>query len=287
MKKLLLTLLLIVIFIVLSGCIQEKTIKITETQKQKDNYSEYYYKGVGNVSSCQFNHPSEKTIIIRLDDVGYFDNKITIDLIDTTLNKDISITLAVVPKNISNDTIIKNYLISKVKDSRVEIAQHGTNHDSFEYQKLNRSDTYNLAKLGLEKIVGTLNIYPMTFIPPYNGYDRNTTVALSELGFKVLSAREGDYKFDGNMMLIGYTSRTREPGGKELIPINKILEYCEKSLYEKNICIILIHPQDYTKEDGKTLDKNRYEEFVKLLDILSGMNVKFSTFKELLKCNDN
>lgn len=244
---------------------------------------------IWNIDSCQFSLPSEKTVIIRLDDVqGNWRVYTVMRLTDASLDRDIPITLAVMPnKNINNDTIMKNYIINKIKDPRVEIAQHGTNHVEHEYQSLNESETYNLARLGLDRMVNTFGIYPITFIPPYNEYNENTTKVLPKLGFRILSAGRDEYKHDENMLYIGNTIQTGYGIGKELTHIDKILYYCNKSLEKRNICVIMSHPQDFVKDDGKTLDETRYNEFVRLLDTLKTWNVKFSTFKELLKCSDN
>lgn len=128
-----------------------------------------------------------------------------------------------------------------------------------------------------------MHINPVTFIPPYNEYNKNTTRALSRLGFRIISGKESEYKFDGNMMYIGYDTQTKYSDQKELIPVDKIIDGCSKSLDEKNVCVIMIHPQDYVKADLKTLDKDKYTQFVELLDRLKKLNAKFITFRYILK----
>lgn len=276
----------LIITIVISGCIQDRD-KITESTNSTLTINDDYDKDIGKLirGSCQFRPPTERVVILRLDDVmGYKLNRMTIDIIDTVLSKNMSITLGVIPKDINNDTIIKTYILGKVKDRRVEIAQHGTNHVKDEYLGLNESETYNLTKSGMEKIADTLNVYPVTFISPYNQYNKNTTRALSKLGFKIISAKRGEYRPDENMMHIGYISMTRYINKNDLVPIDEILKSCDQSLDEKNVCVIMIHPQDYTKEDGEKLDEVKYREFTKLLDELMKLNAQSVTFKDLIIC---
>lgn len=244
------------------------------------NYSEYSY-----VNQSKFNLPTEKVIILRMDDVqGYTWSEIVINLTDTVIRKNMSITLGVIPdRRVNNDTVIKKYLLEKIKDPRIEIAQHGTTHAENEFLNLSELDTYSLAKSGLEKMIDIFGIYPVTFIPPYNEYNKNITGALSTLGFKILSGKEKEYKFDGNMMYIGYDTLIKHSDQKELISIDKIIDDCSKSLEEKNICVIMIHPQDYVKEDRKTLDEDKYIKFVELLDELKKLDAKSITFRDLLK----
>lgn len=244
---------------------------------------DYYNYQIHNKNVSRFNLPTEKVIILRMDDVqGYAWNKIVINLTDTIIGKNMSVTLGVIPdRNVDKDATIKKYLLEKIKDRRIEIAQHGTNHTENEFLNLSELDTYSLAKLGLENMTRMFGVYPVTFIPPYNEYNRNTTRALSKLGFKIISGRGKEYRDDGNMMYIGYDTQTKYSDQKELIPVNKIIDACNVALDEKNICVIMIHPQDYVKNDGKTLDEDRYVEFVELLDELKKFHAKSSTFRDL------
>lgn len=235
---------------------------------------------------CQFIFPKEKTIIIRLDDVQqYAWNNIVMNITNDILKRDMAITLGVIPHGIGNDKIITNYLRNKIKDSRIEIAQHGTNHIDYEFKYLNRSKTYDLALSGLEEIVESLGIRPITFIPPNNEYNGNTTEVLAELGFAILSTKD-EYKFDGNMVHIGLTIQTKYLDSEKLVPIEDILSSCNVSLEQKNICVISIHPQDYVDRKDN-FDKNKYNRFIKLLNELKKLKklgIRFATFKDLIRC---
>lgn len=253
---------------------------------QSENRSQYpvYYYPTQN-SSGEFKLITERTIVLRMDDVqGYAWNDIFINLTDTVLSKNMSITLGVIPyRNVENDIVAKKYLLDKMKDPRIEIALHGTSHSSVEFLNLNEEEAYNLAKLGLDKMISVLNIRPITFIPPENEYDENTIIALSKLGFKVISAKEKEYKHDRGVIRIGYTIPTKHSNEQDLVPINKIFEYCKISLDEKNICVILIHPQDYVAEDRRSLNQTRYKQFADMLDELKTLDTRYSTFAGLIQ----
>jgi hypothetical protein len=184
-----------------------------------------------------------------------------------------SVILGVIPININRD--VKKYILNNINDKRVEVAQHGTNHTR-ELQNFSELGQYIVLKTGFDEIIKGFNVYPVTFIPPYNSYDVNTMKALSKLGFKVLSADKGKYKIDKNIMNIGYTVTSKDN-------IENILSDCNKSLNQKNICVVIIHPQDYLSEDQRLNDK-KYIEFVNMLDKLNELNIKFATFKDLIKC---
>lgn len=259
---------LIFLFILIStGCI-EKNYNIDKIATNKSDDMIYY---------C------EKSVILRLDDVRAWDRTI-INITDSILAKNLTVTLAVMPKDIDRDPIVKNYLLNLTKNANIEIAQHGTYHKPFEFQKLNESDSYSLTKIGLEEIIDNLNIYPVTFIPPNNAYNNDTAKALSKLGFKIISSTNGEFRSDKNMIYIGADIPTKYWDKKELTKIDDILNYCNKSIKEKNVCVITIHPSDYKKEDGETLDENKYKEFIELLDKLKTLNVRFVKFNDMINC---
>lgn len=253
-----------------------------DQSENRSQYPIYYYPTQNNNSEYKF--PTERTIILRMDDVqGYTWNDIFINLTDAVLSKNMSITLGVIPyRNMENDIVAKKYLLDKMEDPRIEIALHGTSHSRVEFLNLGEEEAYNLAKLGLDKMMNMFNIRPITFIPPENEYDENTITALSKLGFKIISAKEKEYKYDRGMMRIGYTVPTKHSNEQDLVPVNKIFEYCKISLDEKNICVILIHPQDYVAEDKRSLNQTRYDQFVYMLDELKSLNTRYSTFAELI-----
>jgi len=247
-------------------------------------YLAFFINLSGNNSLNQFNMSTDRTIILRLDDVqAWAWNKITINLTETILEKNMSITLDVIPKYIETDPTIKNYIISKLNDPRVEIAQHGTNHTEDEYANLSESESYYLAKSGFDKIIKTFGIKPITFIPPHDAYNENITRALSKLGFIIFSAKQGEYKFDGNMFYLGYTVSTKDFDKEELNNVDEVVNKCKINLQLTNVCVIMIHPQDYANSDLITLNTTRYSSFIKLLDELNSLNATFSTFRDLIE----
>jgi hypothetical protein len=235
--------------------------------------------------SYQFNNISERSIIIRLDDVqGYLWNKTSIRIIDTVLEKNMSITLGVIPeRSIDKDILLKNYLISNINDPRIEIAQHGTTHDPNEILNLSEEETYNKTNIGFKTIIDILGVKPITYIPPNNEHNANSTKALSKLGFKILSSKKESYTFDGNMVHVGYDVQTMYSFAKEPIPINEIIDGCNESLNSKNLCVIMVHPQDFHQGTNRTIDEQRFNKFIGLLDGLNRLNARSVTFKDLMK----
>lgn len=236
-------------------------------------------------STCKFAVPQQKSIILRMDDVqAWAWNGIVINLTDTVLSRNMSIALGVIPKNIDRDPLIKNYLLGKSDDPRIEIAQHGTNHEQNEFRNLGGKEAFNRTSEGLQKIAQAFGEYPVTFIPPNNEYNGNTATALSRLGFHVISARNAEYKFDGKIIYAGYTAMAKSADKAELNPVSSVLEACNTALRLNNICVVLMHPQDYAAADKKTVDAGRYAEFLRLLTGLESTGARFMTFRDLTEC---
>jgi len=267
-----------------------EVVKEVNVVKESNVIYNFSYNDNANYN---YGFPSEKTIILRMDDVqGYAYGNIFIDLTEEVLKRNMSMVLGVIPDRIKYDNVTKNYLLSKINSSQIEIAMHGTTHQkayekTAEYEILSENETYDLGQKGLIEILQTLNIRPITFIPPENEYNTYSTRALFRLGFTTISATQSEYKYDGYLFHMGYTEPTKHTDVNELKPINQILNSCSKSLDEKNLCIVLIHPQDYVNTDMRTINQTRFTGFKKLLDGLSELNATSKTFLNINKHNYN
>ena len=74
----------------------------------------------------------------------------------------------------------------------------------------------------------------------------------------------------------------------ETVTIDNIIEKCESSLEERNLCVVTIHPQEYSTNinNPRTLSINRFNKFKEMLDRLQELDAEFSTFNELVVCSD-
>lgn len=261
------------------------TISSGILQNNDQKIANIRYIDYANQGQYIFKFPEERSIILRLDDVqGQIWDTVVINLTDTVLRNNMSVTLAVIPDSgLDKNPLIRNYIIDKAKDPRIEIAQHGFNHSEFEYLNLSEQRSYELTKLGYNKIVDILGVYPITFISPYGEYGEDAIISLSKLGFKIISARETEYFFDedADIAHVGYDFIT-SIDQRELVPVGDVSRVCNGYLEERNLCVVLIHPQDYVNEDRLTLNETKYKEFVKLLNELGKLDAKFITFKDMI-----
>lgn len=222
---------------------------------------------------------TEPTIILRIDDVRAYSVP-THYLIDEVLKRNMSVVLGVIPKGLSEDNSMVNYLNSIKKNKNVEIAQHGYTH---ELSDENITD-YNLL-MGRQIIIYTLRIFPVTYIPPFNAVSSDTMNILKK-HFDVISInggkiKEGEASAEIDQMVETYNY---DKGYENSIAF--IIAECRDNIEKYNICVVTIHPQEFsTKDVGvKDLDKEKFEEFKRLLDSLQSLHARFSTFHDLVNC---
>ncbi len=232
-------------------------------------------------------YPQTPTIILRLDDIQanvYKDIRFT--LIDEILQRNMSLVVALIPKNIEYDRELRDYLREKSIDTKIEIAQHGALHDAEEFKTMDEQEAVERIQEGFKKINRNIGVYPLTFVPPSNEYSSGTIAALKKIGFKTVSAKENEYYFDGDLFFLGKTTETYDFANSRFISAEEVIDACEEGLALRNICVITIHPQDYL-DDQDEIDEERYQEFIKLLDELKKKDVVFKTPREMISCIEN
>jgi len=220
---------------------------------------------------------AKNKVILRIDDVQAFTwRDVLIKMVNDALNRQVPVTLGVIPTGLTEDRKLTDFL-ERVKDN-IEIAQHGYEHnlagvDAAEFGSLDEQEADQRIKKGqaiLEKIT---NRPPLTFIPPHNLISSASMIALEKNGFRILSS-EGEGYFD-------YTVSTYDFGSQELIPVSQIINSCQQEFEKKDLCVIAIHPQDYSSEEN--FNQEKYQHYLALLDSLEEMGVSFVRFKDLIK----
>ncbi|MBI3623280.1 DUF2334 domain-containing protein [Candidatus Pacearchaeota archaeon] len=243
------------------------------------------YSPSGSICSIKENNKGE--IILRLDDVApwqYYD--ITTKITEDVSSRNMSISLGLIPRNLDKDLKFL-YWINKVKnDPRVEIALHGYDHSDQEFKSLNETEAYEKISSGKDLLLKYVNVVPATFIPPENVYSDGTKDALTKSGFKIISASKNEIDSYNNLTYLGYTAKTYYFNTNMFIPADAVLKDCDYSLSKKGLCVIMIHPQDYLEADHKSINQERYKEFLKLLDGIKQRNIETKRFVDVLNCTN-
>ncbi len=251
-------------------------------------YGAFYFNFLNNDKTITYNQTEsnscrinavEPTIILRMDDVRAY-SKLTKPLVDEILNRNISVTLGVIPTDLEKDKNMIKYLRQIKTNPSIEIAQHGVYHNETDK---NISEESLLEGYG--KIQKVLGVLPVTYIPPYNQVSLSSREIISSY-FKIISGKEGILREGEKIAEIGQTAYTYYYTTSEIVPTERIISKCKESLEKTNICVVNIHPQEYATNINNpiVLDKNRLEEFKKMLEELQNLGAKFSRFNDVVTC---
>ena len=143
----------------------------------------------------------QSIVIFRDDDIQpwfAFDRLVEVNNIFT--EEAVPVTLSVIPfignHTLAQDPTLSDYLknLTRTHPNLFEIAMQGYSHQLLsdfyggsEFGSLEYPNQYGRIYLGKKSLKETLNVDPVTFIPPFDTYDNNTALALEELGFKAVS----------------------------------------------------------------------------------------------------
>lgn len=213
---------------------------------------------------------SDKKVIFRVDDIQVNAwEKIQMRLIDDALNRQVPLTLGVIPVGLDSTSKMPSFLSRR--SCNVEIALHGYDNQFEEFKNLSYDEAKDLIEYGIESLEENIGQTPTTFIPPNNIMSEETAKALTDLGFQRVSSM-GSEELD-------YDATTYDFTNLELVEVDTILQDCEKAFETQNTCVVMIHPQDYADEKGN-LDEEKYKRFTDMISRFKELNVSFIKMNE-------
>lgn len=227
---------------------------------------------------------SDKYVILRLDDVqAYGWTDISIRMMNDALEKGDSITAGVIPKSIDTDKRVVEFF--KKHGCNVEIAIHGYDHGIGEYSNdfngefalLTEVEAKERLDLSMIEIAKISEQKPVTFIPPNNQLSEGAKQAIQNEIFPIISG-EGKNYYD-------YDASTWNFITDSFVSADKVISDCESTFSEgKNVCVIMLHPQDFSNQDLST-NEDRYKEYIKVLEYIESNKIPAITFKEIAERN--
>jgi peptidoglycan/xylan/chitin deacetylase (PgdA/CDA1 family) len=239
-----------------------------------------------NHESCVYNNEN-KSIVLRIDDIAGWRSKRMMEIfVNEMLNRDMDTILGVIPENLGNSHEVSGWLREIREDDRVEIVLHGYDHVGEEFKNLSEDEASERIEKGKTELLEAIGIVPISFIPPYNEYSDGTVMALEKSEFRIFSAGKNDINLERDMYFLGYTARTYDFDNAKFIPVEEVIADCKNSLEYRNICVIMIHPQDYLIHNTNDFDGEKFSEYERLLDELLLLDVEFKTYEDLLSCDN-
>lgn len=222
-----------------------------------------------------------RVVVLRLDDVQAFTwRDITEKIIVDTAKFNAPIVAGVIPINLSDDANLVSFM--KRNQCRMEFALHGWDHSMSadnipEFGNLSEQEADRRIKLGkkmLERVVPHQKIE--TFIPPNNVISDDVKTILHKENFDVLS---GSVSAPGVASISIY-----DFSAKKMISRDEIMRDCDDNIAKANLCVIVIHPQDFI-DANNNFDSASYDEYLTLLKDLQEKNSTFTTFSQLVNRN--
>lgn len=260
----------LIVFVVFGLTILSTVIILRGSFGINNNYS--FLKNFNRCDNVTSIAAGNKYVILRIDDIqAHSFREVSMKMINDGLDRGMTFTLGVIPLGLTDDEVIVDYLSNN--SCNFEIALHGWNHrrDVPEFDGLSELAAQSKIRQGKEILERIIDESIVTFIPPNNVYSEGTFLALKKEGFSVVSS-EGDSYFD-------YSAATYNFSTSELNPVDLVLNDCKKDMKRKDFCIIMLHPQDYTNNDGK-LSQEKYAKYLKLLDELEKEQFAFTTMRK-------
>jgi peptidoglycan/xylan/chitin deacetylase (PgdA/CDA1 family) len=223
---------------------------------------------------------------------GVFENVTT-----TLVNSGIPQTIGLIPyqddgiSSFAQDGNLVAYLGGIIGDL-VEIALHGYAHTENEFQNMDLSEANTKIAGGKQTIQTGLNVTTTTFIPPNYVFNNNTVTACANNGFTVFSSGGGldanDWGYDpAGLLHIPETVQFADWTGEESIARSSsvIIDECQQSLNDHDVCVILIHPQELavkinaTDYDDDLVNQTQYST---LMDVVTWIKEQNSQGVELM-----
>ena len=182
-------------------------------------------------------------------------------------------SLAVIPggpgKELTNDPEIVKFLLKH--HCELEIMIHGYDNTDAEFENLTYSSASDKIDKGLE-ILNPIEKDIITFVPPSNLFSDETKIALQKHGIKFVSAGSLDEPF-------GFDTSPYDWTNHRLRTIEEMVNGCENAINKTGVCVVMIHPQDFVNDKGKT-DPDKYSEFIGMIDGLDTLNASFVNFRD-------
>jgi hypothetical protein len=200
-------------------------------------------------------------IILRYDDYRLYKEYLEgtsneEEFVKFALVNNIKMSIAVIPFDLSNEEMENN----EVLPSKIQLLTEGLRKNLFEiclhgYQHKNNSVEWSPSEFsgvslqtqktwinkGKCKLESLMDANVKVFVPPFNGWDQHTLMALTDNGFSILSAEGGDFPKNNSINYLPYTTTPKD------------LQYllAANSIGKKKLIVVNIHPHDLPE------DKNR------------------------------
>lgn len=247
--------------------------------------------------------PGCNCVVIRLDDIqDHFLNKSELAVMDLFLEKNQTISLALILNYLGNDTSVVNKIHSGYETGNFELDSHGWNHENF--SKFSESSQIELLKKANERMYDLFGVKSTIFIPPFFEFNNLTLNAMAKTGMTIISSYDIFYADRNQSYLIANLTHPILGGNNKIIhfpntveysyfdgkkwnthPIEKVLGEIDKSISTYGYAVTTLHPQAFVPmQDGNMINlvnTTKLNNLERLLDSLKSRNIHTTDFYDL------
>jgi glycosyltransferase involved in cell wall biosynthesis/peptidoglycan/xylan/chitin deacetylase (PgdA/CDA1 family) len=237
------------------------------------------------LAESPFSPMAVKKVIIRNDDVG-MGGPVSASLkwfTDLVMENDIKVVYAVVPAPIQDRPDFIAYLSGLDRD-HFEMGTHGYAHESFE--ELTYEEQYELLKKATGLMTAYFSAAPLSFLPPSQSANVETTQVLKELGYHTLASSrfytaafvETGFAVNDFWWETGWSPTTFNTY-KEFVRTFEDFYSNGKSFSPNDFFVIQCHSISWEDESGRLITAVT-DDFERSIKYLKTKDVEFMTIEE-------
>lgn len=196
-------------------------------------------------------------VAFRLDDVqDHYLNKVNMQIMKVFQEKNASLTLGIVGNFFGQDEKLISLIKDRINNNNPELAisNHGWNHEDF--RRFSIENQSLLIKRTNEKINHILGVIPSVFIAPFDVFNNDTLVALTENGIKYITAfvdyDPGPYASSKDGMPYHFPSAATTSNNNDTfwwgIKHQDTFEQIQNSVLKYGFAVVEMHPYEYSNK---------------------------------------
>jgi peptidoglycan/xylan/chitin deacetylase (PgdA/CDA1 family) len=238
-------------------------------------------------------------VIFRLDDVGdYSFSNQKRAVMDLFISKNQELVPAIVMGHFGNDSAIVDKVREGYDKGLFELTIHGWDHVKFPGNSMEQQKTWlNASNAKLTKMFGRAS---NVFVPPLAIYNTDTLIAMSQLGYRILSVENdsepypqfkadasgdhdsyGIYHLPHSAKFFDYSTNV---GVK--VPVDELLSDIDAGIEKYGYTVVVMHPQDFgIVVDGKPtkeVDQTQIDDLNYIIDAQIAKGRTITTFSKVV-----
>jgi peptidoglycan/xylan/chitin deacetylase (PgdA/CDA1 family) len=235
-----------------------------------------------------------KCVAFRFDDVqDYYLYDVQISVMDEFASHDLDLTIGVIGNYFGDDQRIVSYVKQGAASGRLEIANHGWNHESF--VNYTREEQSRLIDQTNGKLYAILGVRPEGFIAPFNAINSDTLEAAKENKIVYISANvtmdKPSYRMLDGLYHYPQTATTGNLNDDDTewlgFDHETTMKDIRQSVKNHGFAVVNMHPMEFAARDGlqysDRIDERQLVELAMLLFTLQQEEYEIVTMSELAR----